>query len=78
MFWRINTKQISDASMFLDRPNILDDEMFRLSANALHSEELATFAIKELLPILSSGGDTKETSQIIIDNFEKFKKEKNK
>ena len=64
--------------MFLDRPNILDDEMFRLSANALNSEELATFAIKELLPILSSGGDTKETSQIIIDNFEKFKKEKNK
>ena len=77
-FWRINTKQISNASVFLDRPNILDDEMFRLSTNALGSEELATFAIKELLPVLSSGRETKETSQIITDNFEKFKKEKNK
>jgi len=74
-FWRISTKQISDSSVFLDRPNVIDDEMFRLSVNALGSEETASFAIKELLPILVSG-EIKEASQIIIENFEKFKKEK--
>ena len=76
-FWRINTKQVSDSSVFLDRPNIIDDEMFRLSIDALGSEQAASFAIKELLPVLSSG-EIKEASEIIIENFEKFKKEKNK
>ena len=74
-FWRISTKQVSDSSVFLDRPNVIDDEMFRLSVDALGSEESAKFAIKELLPILVSG-EIKEASQIIYENFEKFKKEK--
>ena len=74
-FWRISTKQISDSSVFLDRPNVIDDEMFKLSVDALGSEQAASFAIKELLPVLSSGG-IKEASEIIIENFEKFKKEK--
>jgi len=74
-FWRISTKQISDSSVFLDRPNVIDDEMFRLSVDALGSEQAASFAIKELLPALSSG-EIKEASEIIIENFEKFKKEK--
>jgi len=76
-FWRISTKQISDSSVFLDRPNIIDDEMYRLSVEALGSEQAAKFAIKELLPILATG-EIKEASQIIIENFEKFKKEKKK
>ena len=74
-FWKISTKQISDSSVFLDRPNVIDDEMFRLSADILGSEESARFAIKELLPVLTSG-EIKEASQIIIDNFEKFKEKK--
>jgi len=74
-FWKISTKQVSDSSVFLDRPNVIDDEMFRLSVDALGSEESAKFAIKELLPILVSG-EIKEASQIIYENFEKFKKEK--
>ena len=74
-FWRISTKKISDSSVFLDRPNIIDDEMFRLSVDALGSEQAASFAIKELLPVLSSG-EIKEASEMIIENFEKFKKEK--
>jgi hypothetical protein len=49
--------------------------MLRLSVDALGSEQAANFAIKELLPILVSG-EINEASQIIIDNFEKFKKEK--
>jgi DNA repair exonuclease SbcCD nuclease subunit len=74
-FWRISTKKVSDSSVFLDRPNIIDDEMFRLSVDALGSEQAASFAIKELLPVLASG-EIKEASEIIIENFEKFKKEK--
>jgi len=73
--WGISTKQVSDSSVFLDRPNVIDDEMFRLSVDALGSEQAASFAIRELLPILASG-EIKEASQIIIENFEKFKKEK--
>ena len=74
-FWRISTKQISDSSVFLDRPNIIDDEMFRLSVDALGSKQAASFAIRELLPVLASR-EIKEASQIIIEDFEKFKKEK--
>ncbi len=74
-FWRISTKQTTDSSVFLDRPNIIDDEMFRLSVDALGSEQAASFAIKELLPVLASR-EIKEASQIIVENFEKFKKEK--
>ena len=74
-FWRISTKKISDSSVFLDRPNIIDEEMFRLSIDALGSEQAASFAIKELLPALASG-EIKEASEIIIEDFERFKKEK--
>ena len=74
-FWRITTKQVSDSSVFLDRPNIIDDEMFRLSVDVLGSEHAARFAIKELLPVLDSG-EIKEASKIIYENFERFKKEK--
>jgi len=74
--WGISTKQVSDSSIFLERPNVIDDEMFRLSVDALGSEEEASFAIKELLPVLVSG-EIKEASQIVIEKFEKFKKEKN-
>jgi DNA repair exonuclease SbcCD nuclease subunit len=74
-FWRITTKQISDSTVFLDRPNVIDEEIFRLAVDVLGSEQSARFAIKELLPILSSG-EIKEASQMVIENFEKFKKEK--
>jgi exonuclease SbcD len=74
-FWRISTKQISDSSVFLDRPNAIDDEMYRLSIDALNSEQSAKFAIKELLPILTTG-EIKEALQIVFENFERFKKER--
>ena len=74
-FWRITSKEISDSSVFLERPNAIEDEMFRLSINAIGSEQIASFAIKELLPLLASN-QIKEASQIIIENFEKYKKER--
>jgi len=76
-FWKISTKQISDSTVFLDRPSVIDDEMFRLSADTLGSEEEAKFAIKELLPILVSG-EIKEASQRIYEKYQSFKKEKSK
>ena len=73
-FWKIETKQISDSSVFLDRPSVIEDEMFRLSINALDSEKDADFAIKQLLPTLSTDG-MNQALEVILENFEKFKKE---
>jgi len=73
-FWKITTKQISDSSVFLDRPSAIEDEMFRLSAKILNSEKDANFAIKELLPTLTTDG-TNESLEIILHDYEKFKKE---
>ena len=76
-FWRIMTakQEGSDSSVFLDRPSAIDDEILRLSIDALGSEQSANFAIKELLPALTTG-EIKEASQMIVESFEKFKKEK--
>ena len=72
-FWRIISKQASDSSVFLDRPHAIDDEMFKLSVSALGSEEMANFAIKELLPPLTSN-QIKEATDVVLQNFENFKK----
>ena len=73
-FWKITTKQISDSSVFLERPKLIEDEMFRLSINALDPEKDANFAIRELLPTLSTDG-MNQALEIILENYEKFKKE---
>jgi exonuclease SbcD len=75
-FWKIETKQISDSSVFLDRPNEIEDEILKLSIKVLDSEQDANFAINELLPKLSKD-QTEQGLEIIIENYEKFKKEKN-
>lgn len=74
-FWRISTKEVSDSSVFLDRPNVIDDEMLRLATDALGSEESANFAIKELLPVLTTR-ETEHATELIYDNFEKFKEKR--
>ena len=75
-FWKIETKQISDSSVFLDRPNEIEDEILKLSIKALDSEQDANFVINELLPKLSKD-QTEQGLEIILENYEKFKKEKN-
>ncbi|MEO2265490.1 MAG: DNA repair exonuclease [Nitrosopumilus sp.] len=74
-FWKIETKQISVSSVFLDRPNEIEDEILKLSIKALDSEQDANFAINELLPKLSKD-QAAQGLEIIIANYEKFKKEK--
>lgn len=76
-FWRISSKEVLDSSVFLDRPNVINDEMFRLSVNAVGSKQIANFAIKELLPPLTSN-QLQEAMQVILEKFEQFKKEKEK
>lgn len=76
-FWKIISKEISDSSVFLERPNAIDEEMFKLSSNIIGSEQIAHFALKELLPPLTSN-QIQEATQIILENFENFKKRKKK
>jgi len=76
-FWRISSKEILDSSVFLDRPNVINDEMFRLSVNAVGSKQIANFAINELLPPLTSN-QLQEAMHVILEKFEEFKKEKEK
>jgi len=76
-FWRIISKENLDSSVFLERPNAIDDEMLRLSTDSTGSEQLANFAIKELLPPLATN-QIKEATNVILENFEIFKKEKTK
>ena len=76
-FWRIISKDVLESSVFLNRPNVIDEEMLRLSVNSLGSEQIANFAIKDLLPPLALT-QIKEATQVILENFENFKKEKEK
>ena len=75
--WKLVQKQDSDSSVLSDRPARIDEELFKLAVNSLKSEKLAIFAVKDLLPILSAS-QIDQANQLIIENFERFKKEKQK
>ena len=75
--WKLVQKQDSDSSVLSDRPARIDEELFKLAVNSLKSEKLASFAVKDLLPILSAN-QIEQANQLIIENFERFKKEKQK
>ena len=75
-FWKVVSKE-TESSVFLDRPGVIDDELFRLSVNALGSEQIACFAVKELLPLLETD-QIKQATQIVVENFERYKKEQKK
>jgi len=74
-FWRIISKQEADSTIFLDRPSVIDDELFRLSVDTLGSEDSANFAIKEMLPLLAAE-QIKEATQMVVENFERFRSKK--
>lgn len=74
-FWKIISKGETDSSVLFDKPKMIDEELFRLSVNALGSEQMASFAVKELLPVLSSG-QLKEAIQVVVENFEEYKKKR--
>ena len=76
-FWRVISNATDDSKVFLDRPSVIDDELFRLAINAVGSKQVASFAVQKLLPLLSAG-QVKEATQIVIENFEQYKKERKK
>ena len=72
-FWRHVSSEQSSGSVFMDRPVKIEDEMYKIAKEILGSNDMANFAINELLPLLSHG-HTDEASQAVADNFTKFKK----
>jgi hypothetical protein len=71
--WKIMQEESSNGSILLERPSSIDDELFKLATNYLGTNEKATFAIQELLPLLSTN-KVKEAEQAILEEFERFKK----
>jgi len=72
--WKMS--QTDDAtSVLLDRPARIDEELFKLAVNALKSEKLATFAINDLLPLLSTN-QLDQATQLVIENFDHYKESK--
>jgi DNA repair exonuclease SbcCD nuclease subunit len=60
----------SDARVYDERPQDMEQELFRLSAGALGSDELAAFAIRDLLPAASEG-DAAKALEIAWEAFQK-------
>ena len=76
-FWKAIRTEQDLGSTFVDKPAKIDDEMLKLAKNILHSESLASFAIRDLLPILSAN-QLGEANHLVIENFNRYKKEKEK
>ena len=74
--WKISN-QLSDSSVLMEKPIRMDDEMLKLAISTLKSEQLANFAIKELLPLLTSN-NLEQASQLIVENYKQFRQEKSK
>ena len=76
--WRIMQHNNSNNSLVLmNKPVKIDEELFKIAVNSLKSEKLANFAVKELLPLFSMN-QIDQANQVILENFEQFKKEKNR
>lgn len=73
--WRLLQNNGANSSVLLDRPSSIDDELIRLAENCLGKNELAAFAIKDLLPLLSAS-KTEEAGHLVAERFEQFKREK--
>ena len=63
------------SSVLLNRPARIDEELFKLAVNALKSEKLANFAVNDLLPLFTSD-QLDLATQLVIENFEQFKRDK--
>ena len=72
--WKISQSD-DGTSVLLDRPARIDEELFKLAVKALKSEELATFAVNDLLPLLSNN-QLDQATQLVIENFEHYKEQR--
>jgi len=74
-FWKSIQTEENNGLTFVDRPAKIDDEMFKLAKDILNSESWANFAIRDLLPLLSAN-QIDEANHLVIENYNRFKKEK--
>ena len=72
--WKMLQSEDS-SSVLLNRPARINEELFKLAVNALKSEKLANFAVNDLLPLLSSN-QLDQATQLVIENFNEFKRSK--
>ena len=72
-FWKHISLEQATGSVFIDKPLKIEEEMHRIAKEILGSEEMANFAVDELLPLLSKG-NTDQAGQAVKDNFEQFKR----
>jgi exonuclease SbcD len=72
-FWKHVSSEQASGSVFMDKPLKIEEEMHRIAKEILGSEDMANFAIDELLPLLSKG-NTDQASQAVSENFTRFKK----
>ena len=71
--WKHVSSEQAGGSVFTDKPLKIEEEMHRIAKEILGSEEMANFAIDELLPLLSKG-NMEQASQAVIENFERFRR----
>ena len=72
-FWKHVSTEHAIGSVFMDKPLKIEEEMHRIAKEILGSEDMANFAINELLPLLSRG-NTDQAGQAVSENFVRFKK----
>ncbi len=71
-FWRHVSEQ-DGGSVFMQKPARVEDEMHRIAKEVLGSEEMANFAVNELLPLLSRGS-AEEAARAVSDNYTHFRR----
>jgi DNA repair exonuclease SbcCD nuclease subunit len=74
-FWKSMQTEENNGSTYVDRPAKIDDEMLKLAKDILNSESWANFAIRDLLPLLSSN-QIDEANHLVMEHYVRFKKEK--
>lgn len=72
-FWKHVLDDSQSGAVFMERPADMEGEMLRLAKAALGSDEIANFAVHELLPVLSRGA-IDEACSIVNENYEQSKR----
>lgn len=72
-FWKHLASEQTNGSVFAQRPLRIEEEMYRIAKDVLGSEELAGFAIDELLPLLAKAS-IEEAGHAINENYAQFKR----
>ena len=71
-FWKAVSTTEASGSVLMQSPMNLEDEMLKIAKEILRSDDLANFAIHELLPVLTKG-NTQEANHLVSENFNRIK-----